>query len=546
MNMMPGESHSFRGHCASALTHPVTVAALVILLLNDALLKSLWPDAWVTGKLSDLAWVVFASPLLAFVLSLFPIRRLFAERAATIIAYVGLPALYATFNTFEPVHDWILRGLSLVAGGTAGSPLDPTDSLVIPFGLGVAVWVWRRKPVSRDSLRARLALLAAGVATFATVATSYPPPDTGIKHVGVASNGMIVASGSNVDGPFHFRSGDGGLSWAKTDDATNIGWGGLDVDSPRGKFMIQGPRILERAVGDEWTVAYSATYLQQEANLWIQEQTTSQFGTLRSIGARLYGITYDPRSGNLIVAMGLQGVLVGTPDGGWSRVAVGDYSPTDFSFAGKTFALLSSFSFWVTTLCLSFSMTVISVVLALSTNRNLQLGIGVTVTTLSLWMGLPPALLALGLLEGAAIAVSLLAVATIGLTIRLASLSGESLVAKGFALAMGLMSAIASGELLLEFGEINRLFTLAPIAAPFAALFAAAALTVSWRQLARWKAIRIGCAGMIGLVILVFLVWVQLGFGLAFAKISAFILVALVAIALTAHLKRGQHQAGQG
>ena len=59
---MSGDSGSFRGHCASALTHPATVAAVVVLLLNDALFKSLWPDSWVTGKLSDLAWVVFASP----------------------------------------------------------------------------------------------------------------------------------------------------------------------------------------------------------------------------------------------------------------------------------------------------------------------------------------------------------------------------------------------------------------------------------------------------------------------------------------------------
>ena len=41
-------------------------------------------------------------------------------------------------------------------------------------------------------------------------------------------------------------------------------------------------------------------------------------------------------------------------------------------------------------------------------------------------------------------------------------------------------------------------------------------------------------AGMNGLVILVFLIWVQLGFGLTFARISAFILVALAAVALAA------------
>ena len=257
---MSGDTHNFRGRCASALTHPVTIASLVVLLLNDGLFKSLWPDAWVTGKLSDLAWVVFASPLLAFVLSLFLCRRLFGRRATIIIAYVGLPALYTAFNTFEPVHDRILWGLSLVAGGTAGSPLDPSDSLVIPFGLGIAVWVWRRRPVSPDRLRVRLALLAAGVATFATVATSYLPlTDTGIKGVGVAGNGIIVASGSDEDGAwFQYRSGD-------------------------------GRRLI-------WTPIYPRHQVSNgEAWIW----------------------NHPSRTGNLVVAMGLQGVAVGKPDGQW-------------------------------------------------------------------------------------------------------------------------------------------------------------------------------------------------------------------------------------
>ena len=52
-------------------------------------------------------------------------------------------------------------------------------------------------------------------------------------------------------------------------------------------------------------------------------------------------------------------------------------------------------------------------------------------------------------------------------------------------------------------------------------------------------------AGMSLIVILVFLMWVQLGFGLTFAKIAAFTLVVLVALALTVHLMRKQ-QPGQG
>ena len=39
---------------AAALTHPITVGAVAILLINDLVFKSIWPGSWATGKLSDL------------------------------------------------------------------------------------------------------------------------------------------------------------------------------------------------------------------------------------------------------------------------------------------------------------------------------------------------------------------------------------------------------------------------------------------------------------------------------------------------------------
>ena len=121
-------NNDFRRQCGSALTHPVTVAALAVLLLNDVVLKSIWPHSWVTGKLSDLAWVVFASPLLAFMLSFVVGRNVLGQRAAFVGSYVGLPLLYVAFNSFEPVHEVILKSISVASGGTAGSPMDATDS----------------------------------------------------------------------------------------------------------------------------------------------------------------------------------------------------------------------------------------------------------------------------------------------------------------------------------------------------------------------------------------------------------------------------------
>ena len=302
------------------------------------------------------------------------------------------------------------------------------------------------------------ALLAAGVATFATVATSYLPPDVGINRAGIASNEAIVASGSNEEGSFQYIGGNGGLIWTPGYLGTNIEWGGLEVETPRGKFKIQDSDIVVRTVDGEWTVIYSAAYLQQEANFWIQGEATTQFG-LREITRRPLSIIYDRRSGNLIVAMGFEGVLVGTPDGGWSRVAVGDYSPTDFSTAGKAFALLTSISLWVTAICLSLSMIAISLVLVQYQSRRtavlngLPLGIGMAVATLALWTVLPVLLFALTSLEAFTIVLVALPVGTILLAIRLASKSEENTVAKGFALGMGIISAIATAAVLLTFGR---------------------------------------------------------------------------------------------
>ncbi len=89
----PWAGGDFRRRVESALTHPATVAALAVLLLNDLLLKAIWPHSWLTGKLSDLAWLIFALPLLAFPLSFAARGSLGARRLAFLAAYAGLPLL---------------------------------------------------------------------------------------------------------------------------------------------------------------------------------------------------------------------------------------------------------------------------------------------------------------------------------------------------------------------------------------------------------------------------------------------------------------------
>ena len=194
-----------------------------------------------------------------------------------IAAYVGLPLLYAAFNTFEPVHSWILRGISIASGGTAGSPLDITDSLVIPFGWGIAVWVWRQRVVGPATQRLRWGLLVAGVAALASVATGGQTGEvSGITHVGVTANGNIAASAwsSFYSRQERYQSNDGGLTWTGlSNDAGDIKWDlDLVAETPRGDYKIQGTYVSIVGAEGQSQQVYSTEYLRKPGNAWVQEQ----------------------------------------------------------------------------------------------------------------------------------------------------------------------------------------------------------------------------------------------------------------------------------
>ena len=377
-------SASFRQRCASALMHPVTLVALAVLLVNDLLFKALWPGAWVPGKLSDLAWMVFAPPVLAYILSFATTGRAKGQRAAFVAAYAGLPLLYVAFNTFAPVHDAILLVLGLFGGDGPRSPLDATDSMVIPFAMAAAIWVWRRPPMEAQSLRTRLALLAATAAALASVASSYSG-DWGIKYLGETDYGTPGTSPSGGS----YVSLDGGLTWKRTSErfvpTKRQQWIELDSDaaymanSPNiigerreldredlrgvafivdnhhfigeeskreleqssGVFSTWGIRISDYEIFGSGEVIYSFEHLQSRGNRWIQALDKRDVHS-RVITTRPLDVYYDDQSDNIIVAMGLQGVVVVAPDGTTTQVAVGRFSPTDFSFGGKVRTFFSS------------------------------------------------------------------------------------------------------------------------------------------------------------------------------------------------------------
>ena len=111
-------------------------------------------------------------------------------------------------------------------------------------------------------------------------------------------------------------------------------------------YIVDGTDIIrERRQLGSREVVYSYEYLLSSGNRWMQALDKREIEN-RVIATRALDLFYDDQSGNLIVAMGLQGVVVVTPDGTSTRVAVGPYSPTDFSFGSKVRTYVGSLLLW--------------------------------------------------------------------------------------------------------------------------------------------------------------------------------------------------------
>src|SRR5437773_2089226 len=68
----------------ASLTHPITLGAAALMLANDHILRQVAPS-WITGKLSDAAWLVIVPPLVALVLAwILPRRECICPLALTL------------------------------------------------------------------------------------------------------------------------------------------------------------------------------------------------------------------------------------------------------------------------------------------------------------------------------------------------------------------------------------------------------------------------------------------------------------------------------
>jgi hypothetical protein len=308
--------------------HPAVLVALLVLALNDHVLKTAWPGT-VTGKLSDVAGLVLAPAVIAAALATvwprLPLRAVAIGATAAVGAGFTLVKLTAT-GALAASTIWS----TIWRPGTIRC--DPTDLLALP-ALAVSWWALsqaRRHPAPQrlaDRVRIAVVLPVAGLAIIATSAGEYP--DAG--RVLVKDGALMVDTGSyygydNADGEH------GGLvmtrdgrTWSNVPQADPVRRVASRASScvpaqPRHCFrVVPGRLAVQESLdgGVTWTDAWSVSPDRQK---FLSRAYPEARPDGASVAAQSVGVLPVGEQFVVVVSIGRDGILERHPDGRWERI----------------------------------------------------------------------------------------------------------------------------------------------------------------------------------------------------------------------------------
>jgi len=304
------------GAALAWLAHPASLLALAALIVNDHVLKPVWPGV-LTGKLSDVAGLLIAPPLLALIGSAF--GRGFRATAVVALAITG------TGFTLVKISEYAASMASDAWTAVAGPSrvlADPTDLLALPallLAYHIGMRAGREPAPGRVARMVRTGLILP-VAALGVAATSYDEPrgaDRAVAYQGQIWVAIGIEYYSTVDGE----------NWHRTDDRE---WHALYEDR---QFQAE----MQRSGGSVWSPRDPGhQYRPIAGRLGVEEHTTGDWQPIwqlspgrqeylgreygEPVGTKAVAVLGTGSRRLLVAANGLDGIAVRVGDGPFERV----------------------------------------------------------------------------------------------------------------------------------------------------------------------------------------------------------------------------------
>jgi hypothetical protein len=341
----------------TALAHPVTLASIALLLINDHFLKGQYPSA-LTGKLSDFAGLFFFPFLLGalFGLAGAAVARLLPEGLAGIripphqaenaahFCFAITALAFAAVKVIPAANSAAAAALEALLRMPVRIVLDPSDLMAL-VALWPALRLWGALSREPEGPPTRRSLVALGLASLAALATAPCPPEQPVSHL-VAGQDRVYALATAWQPVSNASlSADGGY-WDSVDPAT-VPAEVLDVTAAgvvlpkivcvpgleRICYRVAGEELVEASTdgGATWQTVWSAPTTRRP----YMQRVASGHGQLLACGK-----TLDFRANDVLVlgegpdhtalvALGNEGVLRGRQgEPAWRRVSVGSAEAT--------------------------------------------------------------------------------------------------------------------------------------------------------------------------------------------------------------------------
>jgi hypothetical protein len=302
------------------LQHPITILSIIILIINDHVLKTYY-SSWLTGKLSDFAGLFFFPFLLTIVLSL-----IFWKSKVTLhqIGYSAFGLIFISFVLLKTVpfaNIFVEKTISSILNHQVRFVLDPTD--LLGFLMLWPAWrLWDRPKKIQPSR-----LVASVVFSFAVLASIATSPREltvySVTDLSFSDDGAIYAADKANDGTSWFPvavSRDGGLTWELSYDDNDM----LKIDKK--SFPIEDCKYLAYF---EFTDCYRVTSkLEFEYTFFYPDDASYSWSPVfpsKGLSVNAYDMIVITQDGKqvIIVAIGEAGILRRIlPDGNWDIIDV--------------------------------------------------------------------------------------------------------------------------------------------------------------------------------------------------------------------------------